>query len=78
MREKKYRVDWQVVEEIAVLHESQGGWKKELNLVSFNGEEPKFDVRWWNQDKTRLGKGFTFTREELAFLFDILPGVLQR
>ncbi|SFE33367.1 hypothetical protein SAMN05216238_11311 [Lentibacillus persicus] len=72
MKEPKYRVDWRVIEEIAVLHESQAGWTKELNIISWNGDEPKYDVRWWNPDKTRLGKGFTFTEKELGKLKSII------
>ncbi|QKY71344.1 YdbC family protein [Lentibacillus sp. CBA3610] len=72
MKEPKYRVDWDVIEEIAVLHESQAGWTKELNIISWNGAEPKYDVRWWNPDKTRLGKGFTFTADELSKLKTII------
>jgi len=72
LKEPKYRVDWRVIEEIAVLHESQAGWTKELNIISWNGDEPKYDVRWWNPDKTRLGKGFTFTEEELGKLKSII------
>jgi len=72
MKEPKYRVDWDVIEEIAVLHESQAGWTKELNIISWNGAKPKYDVRWWNPDKTRLGKGFTFTADELSKLKTII------
>lgn len=77
MKEKSYRVDWEVIEEIVVLYKSQGGWAKELNLISWNGDDPKFDVRWWNPDKTRVGKGFTFTKEELKILYDTLPEALH-
>ncbi len=77
MKEKSYRVDWEVIEEIVVLYKSQGGWTKELNLISWNGDDPKFDVRWWNPDKTRVGKGFTFTKEELKILYDNLPEALH-
>ncbi|ASK64282.1 hypothetical protein CFK37_03840 [Virgibacillus phasianinus] len=79
---KNYRVEWDVIEEIAVLHESQAGWTKELNLISWNGDEPKYDVRWWNPDKTRIGKGFTFTAGELHLLRDIIvhkmPDIVNR
>ena len=76
MMEKKYRVDWKEIEEIVELYRSQGGWTKELNLVSWNGDQPKYDVRWWNDDKTRLGKGFTFTKDELEIMYDTLSTVL--
>lgn len=72
MKEKPYRVTWEVIEEIAVLYESQSGWTKELNRVSWNGDETKYDVRWWNPNKTRIGKGFTFTPEEMKSLKEIM------
>lgn len=72
MGNKNYRVKWDVIEEIAVLNSSQSGWTKELNFVSWNGDDPKYDVRWWNPDKTLIGKGFTFTPKELELLKEII------
>lgn len=72
MKANEYRVTWKVIEEIAVLYVSQSGWAKELNMVSWNGDEPKYDVRWWNPTKTRIGKGFTFTPEELGLLKEVI------
>ncbi|MBM7702915.1 YdbC family protein [Metabacillus iocasae] len=40
-------IKYEIVETIAVLSESPKGWKKELNLVSWNGREPKYDLREW-------------------------------
>jgi len=77
MQDKKYRVNWEVIEEFMILHRSQGGWTKEFNLISWNGEKPKYDVRWWNRDKTRIGKGFTFTRAELEILNDSLATIIN-
>ena len=31
------KFSYEIVEEIAVLSENQRGWRKELNLVSWNG-----------------------------------------
>ena len=36
---------YEIKEEIAVLSTSSKGWTKELNLVSYNGAAPKFDIR---------------------------------
>ena len=47
---------------------SSKSWKKELNEVSWNDNEPKFDIREWNEDHTKCGKGITLTYEELALL----------
>lgn len=65
-------IKYEVEEEIAVLSESKKAWKKELNLVSWNSNQAKYDIRDWNEDKTKMGKGITLTREELKNLKDAL------
>ena len=55
---------YEIVEEIAVLSENNKGWRKELNLVSWNGRPPKFDLRDWAPDHEKMGKGLTLTNEE--------------
>jgi hypothetical protein len=59
---------FEIVEHIAVLSENAKGWKKELNLVSWNGRPPKFDLRDWDSEHVKMGKGVTLTNEELAAL----------
>ncbi|OJG34450.1 hypothetical protein RT42_GL000850 [Enterococcus cecorum DSM 20682 = ATCC 43198] len=59
---------FEIVEHIAVLSENAKGWKKELNLVSWNGRPPKFDLRDWDSEHAKMGKGITLTNEELAAL----------
>ena len=56
------------VEKIAVLSESSKGWTKELNLISWNDREPKYDIREWSPDGTKMGKGITLSDEEVAIL----------
>ncbi|MDC7126178.1 MAG: YdbC family protein [Spirochaetales bacterium] len=56
---------YNIIKEIGVLSESPKGWKKELNLISWNGREPKYDIRDWAPDHQKMGKGITLTREEL-------------
>jgi hypothetical protein len=51
------------------------GWSKELNLVSWNDHEPKFDIRDWSEGHEKLGKGVTLTGEEIKKLRDILNGI---
>lgn len=57
-----------IKEHLGVLSESARGWKKELNIVSWNNREPKFDLREWSPDHTKMGKGVTFTEDELKEL----------
>ncbi|MFD2630181.1 YdbC family protein [Oceanobacillus kapialis] len=68
MAELKY----EIVKTVAVLSESSKGWTKELNLISWNGREPKYDIRDWAPDKSKMGKGVTLTEEELASLKESL------
>lgn len=59
---------YEIVEEIGVLSTNAQGWQKELNLVSWNGRPPKFDLRDWAPNHEKMGKGLTLTNEELAEL----------
>lgn len=59
---------YEIIEEIAVLSENTKGWRKELNLVSWNGRPPKFDLRDWAPDHEKMGKGLTLTNEEFEAL----------
>ncbi len=55
-----------------MLSESSKGWTKELNKVSWNGAEPKYDIRDWSPDHEKMGKGITLTDDEA----EILKGLL--
>ncbi|MFP7291096.1 YdbC family protein [Enterococcus hirae] len=59
---------YEIIEEIAVLSENNKGWRKELNLVSWNGRPPKFDLRDWAPEHEKMGKGLTLTNEEFESL----------
>lgn len=59
---------YEIVETIAVLSENPKGWQKELNLVSWNGRAPVYDLRDWAPDHEKMGKGTTLTKEELVAL----------
>lgn len=65
-------VKYEIVETIAVLSESPKGWKKELNLVSWNGRDPKYDLRDWAPEREKMGKGITMTEAELTALQEFL------
>ena len=65
---------FEITERIGVLSENAKGWTKELNKVSWNEREPKYDLREWNPDHSRMGKGITLTDEEVETLKTILNG----
>ena len=65
---------FEITERIGALSENAKGWTKELNKVSWNEREPKYDLREWNPDHSRMGKGITLTDEEVETLKAILNG----
>ncbi|WP_154663437.1 YdbC family protein [Neobacillus dielmonensis] len=65
-------IKFEIHQTIAVLSESAKGWKKELNLISWNGREPKYDIRDWSENHEKMGKGITFTMEELQKLKEVI------
>ena len=75
MPDNKNEIKYEIVEEIAVLSESSSGWRRELNLVSWNGREPKYDLRDWDGTHSRMGKGITLSKAELTSLKGVLENL---
>ncbi len=65
-------VKYEIMESFGVLSTSPSGWTKELNLISWNGGEPKYDVRQWAPDHSKMGKGVSLSREEAEELKKLL------
>ena len=61
-------IKFEIKETVGVIAESAKGWKKELNLISWNGKEAKYDLREWSPNHEKMGKGVTLTRDELKSL----------
>jgi len=66
---------YEIVERLGVLGENSRGWTKELKLISWNGGNPKYDIRDWAPDEERMGKGVTLTAEEAKALKELLDKV---
>lgn len=63
---------FEIVKELGVLSQSPSGWSKELNLVSWNDRDPKYDIREWAPGHEKMGKGVTMTGDEVILLRDLL------
>ncbi len=63
---------YEITERIAVLSTATTGWERQLNMISWNGREPKYDIRDWSPDGSKMGKGISLTAEELQTLKGIL------
>ena len=70
-------VKYQIVQSIACLGEEKNGWVKELNLIAWNGNKPKYDIRPWSNDHSQMGKGITLTTEELVALKNALNDLIS-
>jgi hypothetical protein len=62
-------IKFEIVKTLRIIGESAKEWKKEVNLISWNGRSPKIDIRDWNKNHEKMGKGITLTKEEASKLF---------
>ncbi|HJS20204.1 MAG TPA: PC4/YdbC family ssDNA-binding protein, partial [Anaerolineales bacterium] len=60
------------VKRIGVISKAGSGWAKELNLISWNDRDPKYDIRDWSADGSKMGKGVTLSKEEVLALRELL------
>jgi len=65
-------IKYEIVKKLGVLSKSASGWAKELNLISWNDRDPKYDLRDWSGDGEKMGKGVTLSRDELLALKELL------
>ena len=71
-------IKFEIVESFGTLSTTPSGWTKELNLVSWNGGEPKYDIRQWAPDHAKMGKGVSLSREEAEELKKLLTKWLPK
>ncbi len=50
-------IRYEIVMQLGVLSQSRSGWTKELNLVSWNGRAPKYDIRDWSPGHSSWEEG---------------------
>jgi hypothetical protein len=65
-------IKFEIINKIGILSEAPSGWSKQLNLVSWNDRDPKYDLREWSPDGGKMGKGLTLSKEELLALKELL------
>ena len=65
-------IKFEIVKKIGVLSKSASGWEKQLNLISWNDRDAKYDIRDWGPDGEKMGKGVTLSKEELLALKELL------
>ena len=70
-------IKYDIVEELGIVSENAKGWRKELNKISWNGAEPKYDLRDWAPDHEKVGKGITLSADEAQELFKLLEDIIK-
>ncbi len=68
-------IKYEIIQKIGVLSTTASGWEKQLNLMSWNEQEPEYDIREWSPDGGRRGKGVTLSKEELMSLKELLNSI---
>ena len=63
---------FEITRHIKTLSTNAKGWSKEVNMVSWNERETKLDIREWDESHEKMGKGLTFTQEEVKNLKEAL------
>jgi hypothetical protein len=61
-----------IKENLGTVSESNKGWTREVNIMTWNNKKPKVDIREWDQNHEKMGKGITLNKDELKELKNIL------
>lgn len=75
MEEKKKaspEIRYEIINELGVIPAGKGSMHLELNRISWNGNEPKYDLRRWSPNRDKMGKGVTLSEKELLVLYELL------
>jgi hypothetical protein len=68
-------IKYEITKRVGVLSTSASGWSKEINLISWNDRDPKYDIRDWSANHEKMGKGVTLSKEELLALKELLNSI---
>lgn len=72
------QVVFEIIKHIGVIDRDDSGWVKEINLVSWNGADPKVDIRKWNSTHSEMSRGITLTEEEAGKLINSLTRYFEK
>lgn len=67
-------IKYEIIRTLGIIGEGTKGWKKEVSIVSWNDRKPKLDIRDWDENHKKMGKGITFGKDEAMKLYNLLAG----
>lgn len=66
-------LEFQIIRPLGVLQENtNSNWSRELNIVSWNNNAPKYDLRDWSPAHNKMSKGISLSLDEMVRLYEIL------
>lgn len=68
-------VTWDIIKNIGTISEGAGGWKKEINIISWNSKAAKLDIRSWDTSHKKMSKGITLNKEEVKKIREMLNAI---
>lgn len=67
---------FEITQKIAVLSRNENtDWAKEVNFVSWNGKNPRLDIREWSPDHKHCSRGVILSYEETVALKQALSEI---
>ena len=73
----KKELKFEILNDLGTISESTKGWSKKLTRIIWNEDEPKYDIRAWNSESKKMGKGITLTEKELRQLKELIDKELE-
>ena len=64
MANNNTEVTFEIMEHVGVIEARKDGWTKEVNIVAWNGGQPKIDIRDWDPSPERMTRGITLTEDQ--------------
>lgn len=71
------KLSYDILEKFGSLSTNKSGWELQLNFVQWGDNQPKFDLRSWSPDNSKMGKGLTLSHEEIVALNKVLTAILS-
>ena len=66
---------FEIKKTLGIIGEGTKGWKKEVNVVSWNDRKPKLDIRDWDETHEKMGKGVTLSKVEVEEFRKLLEDI---
>ena len=68
---------YEIKKTLASVKSDSDGWNLELNLISWSGRKPSYDLRKWNDNHEKMGKGVAMSEDEVVLLFYKAKDILK-